>query len=453
MKTDHPNHPTWITLILFFLLFSFGYGQEGFTLPNGQKKDKVAFEFINNLVVIPVEVNGKSLSFLLDTGVNYTLLFSLYENDSIQINNVTPVKIRGLGSGGDIDALKSVHNSVKIGDAVDRNHTFYVIFDERINFSPRMGIPIHGVIGYDFFKDFVVQTDYVSERVTFYDPELYSPRKCRSCQELDLRMIGKKPYISQKVESNGKSHDAILLVDSGASDAIWLFNESMGIEETPKNYFEDFLGLGLSGSVFGKRSKLDKVYLGDFELSRVNVSYPDSIALKSFRTFKERNGTIGAGILKRFTTIMDYKSRKMTLRKNKFFGDPFHYNMAGLVIEHDGLVPASELKKGTGRSFSFSTNETGDNTGGKVSFNLDPVFSFFLAPKFIVSEVRKGSPADLAGFEKGDELISVNGKAAYKYDLASLTALFSSKSGRKITMVISRAGAVLKKKFFLKEVL
>ncbi len=429
-----------------------GYGQDGFSLPDGKKKDRIAFEFINNLIIIPVEVNGKSLSFLLDTGVNYTLLFSLYESDSLQINNVTPVKIRGVGSGGDIDALKSVHNSVKIGDAEDKNHTLYVIFDESINFSPRMGIPIHGVIGFDFFKDFVVQSDYVSERITIYDPEQYAYRKCRNCEEFNLQMIGRKPYISHKVEAKGKVHDVNLLVDSGASDAIWLFQEEMGITETPKNYFEDFLGLGLSGGVFGKRSKLDKVIMGRFELPRVNVSYPDSVALKSFNAFTERNGTLGAGILKRFTVTMDYRSRKMTLRKNKFFGDPFHYNMSGLTIEHDGLVPTSELKKGTGRTFSFSSEETGDSTG-KVSFNLQPVFTFFLAPKFVVSEVRKGSPADLADIQKGDELISINGKAAYKYELEGLTALFSSKSGRKISIVVNRDGAILRKKFFLKEVL
>ena len=130
----------------------------------------------------------------------------------------------------------------------------------------------------------------------------------------------------------------------------------------------------------------------------------------------------------------------------------FHYNMSGLTIEHDGLIPAKELKKGTGRSFNFSSDENGDQTD-KVSFNLQPVFTFFLAPKYIVSEVRKGSPADLAEVLKGDELISINGKAAYKYNLESISALFSSKSGRKISLVINRQGAILRKKFFLKEVL
>jgi hypothetical protein len=437
------------------LLLSFGNSQwvcaqAGFRLPDGKKKDRIQFEFINNLVVIPVEVNGKKLSFLLDTGVNNTLLFSLYENDSLEIQNVTPVKIKGLGEGGDIDALKSVHNQIKIGNAVDKNHTLYVIFDERINFSPRMGIPVHGVIGYDLYKDFVIKTDYNGENITLFDPVSYKERRCRSCSTFELLMRRRKPYVKYTVGSNGRKKDVNLLVDTGASDALWLFDESYGIREDPKNYFEDFLGLGLSGGVFGKRSKLDQLILGDFELQNVNVSYPDSVALRNLNKNSFRNGTVGSDILRRFTVVMDYRNGKMTLRKNRFFSEPFHYNMSGLTIEHDGLVPASEKNEGTGTSLSFKDGNS-SSTSSSVSFNLDPVFSFFLAPKYVIAEVRQDSPAAMAGLLKGDEVLSINGKASYRYELSDLTALFSSKSGRRITVVVNRDGSILKKKFLLEE--
>ena len=54
------------------------------------------------------------------------------------------------------------------------------------------------------------------------------------------------------------------------------------------------------------------------------------------------------------------------------------------LAETDALditEPAKELKKGTGRTFNFSSDENGDSTD-KVSFNLQPVFTFFLAPKY-----------------------------------------------------------------------
>ena len=146
--------------VLLFFSMQLSYGQEGFTLPENVKRDKVSFELVNNLVIIPVELNGTKLSFLLDTGVSTTLLFSIAQNDSLQLKNAVPASIRGLGDGGSIDALKSQNNILRVGKAVDKSHSLYVIFDQSLNFSPRMGVPIHGILGYDFFKKFLVKTDF-----------------------------------------------------------------------------------------------------------------------------------------------------------------------------------------------------------------------------------------------------------------------------------------------------
>jgi hypothetical protein len=43
------------------------FSQGNFELQNGIR-DKIHFKLVNNLIVIPVTINGVSLSFLLDTG-------------------------------------------------------------------------------------------------------------------------------------------------------------------------------------------------------------------------------------------------------------------------------------------------------------------------------------------------------------------------------------------------
>jgi len=446
----------WLHSFIRFL-FIFGFSmqftvsaQDGFALPEGKKKDKISFELVNNLAVIPVEVNGKKLSFLLDTGVNHTLLFSLSEADSLEIKNVTPVKIRGLGEGGDIEALRSINNHVKVGAAIDVNHQVYVIFDQDINFSPRMGVPIHGVIGYDFYKDFVIKTDYDSELITIYDPKYYKPKRCKTCETFDIVLTRNKPYIKNKIKAFDKDHEVTLLIDSGASDALWLFNEEYGISDAPKNYFKDFLGLGLSGGVYGKRSKVEEVSLGSFSFKDVNVAYPDSLALRNLRKRGARNGTLGSDILRRFTVIMDYPSRKITLKKNAFYKRPFHYNMSGIIIEHSGMVPIKAVRSSNAESIRIDQNNSSTST---VNIDLNPLFTFFLTPKFMVAELRKGSPADIAGVEVGDEVLVINGKPFYKWKLAEVNSLFSSKSGRKIVLQIVRNGMKIKKRFTLKEVL
>jgi hypothetical protein len=438
-------------LLGFLCLGSWLYSQKGFSLPSPYTKDKISFELVNNLVIIPVEINGAKLSFLLDTGVNATLLFSFENVDSVQLNNTRAVKIQGLGKGGSIDAFLSNNNQMKVGKAVDNQHTIYMVMDQNINFSTRMGIPIHGILGFDFFRRFVVKTDYAAKRITFYNPSAYKKRRCRNCMDFDLTFHANKPYLNTIVRSLTGIEDVTLLIDSGSSDGLWLFDEEDFIKEDPKNYFQDFLGLGLSGNIFGKRTKINNLRLGKFELKEVTTSFPDSIAIRNIKNFDERDGSLGSEVLRRFTVVMDYRNKQMTLKKNRSFNDPFHYNMAGLILQHDGLIPVQDIKYS--RKNTITMAEERREASSIIDLYASPTIEFFLAPKFVVAEVREGSPADMAGIMQGDEVISINGKASYKYKLSELVLMFTSKAGRTITMEISRGETVFKKKFVLKEVL
>tara|TARA_R110002072_G_scaffold124085_1_gene259523 strand:+ start:40618 stop:42039 length:1422 start_codon:yes stop_codon:yes gene_type:complete len=440
----------------FFLIgFAFcvatsGFSQQGFHLPKNQKKDKIPFELVNNLTIIPVTVNGKELNFLLDTGVKSTLIFSLTSKDSLEMKNAVPVRIRGLGEGGTLTALKSANNQVVIGEAVDENHTIFVVFDESLNFSTRMGIPINGIIGYDLFKNFIVKTDYSSRKITLYNTDEFSKKKLKRYEAFKLSFYKNKPYTTLSVFSKNGFRDVTLLIDSGSSDAMWLFNDEGLIVEEPKNYFEDYLGLGLSGNIFGKRSRLKSVKLKKFELANLNVAFPNLKTADSSLFYKDRDGSLGGGILKRFTVIMDYNAETMYLKKNKNFKLPFHYNMSGLIVEHDGLVVVKS--RGEVQNQSLNLDQTGQNNGA-ISISVNPLYSFTLAPRFVVAEVRKNSPAALAGLLKGDEILMINGKQAHKYKLYELTNLFSSKVGKKIYLKINREGVAHNIKFELEKVL
>lgn len=436
-----------------FLCFSNAYSQQGLVLPDKLNKDKISFELVNNLVIIPVEVNGAKLSFLLDSGVNTTILFGITEADSLRVNNARPIKVRGLGEGAGVVALASENNEVKVGKSVDQNHRIYVIFEETLNFSARMGLPIHGIIGYDFFKNFVVKTDYISKKITFYKPDKYKKKTCTECEEFDLTFHNNKPYITIKTSTlSGIRKDITLLVDSGSSDALWLFKDEGVLSENPIKSFDDFLGLGFSGNIFGKRSKIDEIWLGKFNLKEVKVAFPTKSATEGIKFFDERDGSIGGDILKRFTLVMDYNSRKMILRKNMNYSDPFFYNMAGLTVEHDGLEVVTELT--THRNFSFNNSASPQNgTTSQAITDVNVYTQFALVPKYVIVAIRKGSPSDLAGLKVGDEILSINGRLAYNIKLFELTALFSSKVGKRLNLKIRRNDVVQKVRFTLKKVI
>ena len=429
--------------------------QRGFAFPEKVTKDKLRFQLVNNLTVIPVTVNGTELSFLLDTGVSSTILFGLSQSDSLELRNANPVELIGLGEGRTVRALRSDANTVGVGKAVDTAHTLYVIIDQQLNFSIRMGVPVHGILGYDFFKQFVVKTNYISKRLTFYTPSRYGARRCKKCKDFNLLFDNNKPYLPAEVATENNSENVTLLVDSGSSDALWLFQPKGYIREFPKNYFNDFLGMGLSGDIFGKRGRVHSLALGDFSLSHVGVAFPDSAAVANIAFFDSRDGTLGAEVLRRFTGIMDYPARKMRLRPNRNVNRPFFYNMSGLVLEHQGVAVAKDVAKVNRQSLSDALNRADSQNSalGVTDVQVSPLFTFILVPKYVVAELREGSPAAFAGILQGDEVVSVNGRPAYSYKLYELVALFSSRPGREITIEIYRNGQITLRKFTLKKVL
>jgi hypothetical protein len=404
----------------------------------------MAFKLINNLVVIPVEVNGTKLTFLLDTGVSSTIMFSLSEIDSLELNDTKSIRLRGLGEGGSIPALKSNNNRIKIGGVTDIDHTVFVVFDKSLSLSKRMGIPVHGIIGYDFFKNLIVKTNYNTRKLSFYKPETYIEKECKKCEIFDLTFHNKKPYLNVTNIYENKTDIYTLLIDSGSSDAIWLFDNSI-LEKNLKNkWFDDFLGQGLSGDIFGKRSKIPKMRIGNFEMTNIKVAFPSKESIENIKLFEERDGSIGGELLNKFTIIMNYPSKKITLKKNNKFKDPFHYNMSGLSIKHDGVV----LVKNKRDSFKNRSNDI----DGATSITVSSTYDFFLVPKYVVSEIRKESPSYLVGIKEGDEILSVNGTQAHHYNLQEIIGLFSSKAGKKITLKIKRNNVILRKKFILTSV-
>ena len=114
------------------------------------------------------------------------------------------------------------------------------------------------------------------------------------------------------------------------------------------------------------------------------------------------------------------------------------------------MVPVKSVRSSLSESIDI---EQSNSTASGVNISVNPLFTFFLTPKFVVAELRKGSPADLAGVFIGDEILSINGKQFYKWTLAEVNTLFSSKSGKKIVLEIYRNGMKFRKRFTLKEIL
>lgn len=416
--------------LLFFISSLTIFGQSRFDLPRANS-DKIKFQLIDNLIIIPVEVNGVKLSFLLDTGVSKPILFNITNIDTLQVNNVETVYLRGLGGGEPVEALKSQNNLFKIGNAINIDQDIFVVFDSSINFTPRLGIPVHGIIGFDLFRDFIVEIKYSSKFIILNKPEFYKYKNCKKCEQFNLSFHNNKPYINGEVIIDDKNLPVKLLIDTGSSDALWLFEEdSLGMKPLNNNYFDDFLGKGLSGSVYGKRSKVKSFNLKSFVLNDVNVAFPDSTSISYAKRHEGRNGSVSGELLKRFNIIMDYKNARITLKKNNRFNSPFNYNKSGIVLEQDGIRVVKEKQT----ILPESSNESRDAN----TIYLDYKFRYSLKPDFKIAELRKDSPAVRAGLLVGDVIISINGRSTYTMKLQDLVEIFSGDDNRLIRLEIER---------------
>jgi hypothetical protein len=436
--------------LLKFILFTFlsSYSQEGFQYTSNTKKIKVPFQLSNNLIIIPVQVNGVNLNFLLDTGVEKTVLFSLEDTDSLQFNHIEKIKIRGLGNGDIINALHSKNNKLDINGYVDNNHEIYIILDQDVNFSSQLGVPVHGIIGYEFFKNYFIEINYIRKKLIIYESNnTFSSKNLKKYDQIPISIEIEKPYIEAMVNLNSKEIKTKLLIDTGGSDALWLFENKNNIK-CPKINFEDFLGRGFSGNIYGKKSRIEKIKIGKYDIALPTASFPDTLSLRKINIVKDRNGSLGGEVLKRFHVLFDYQNKKLYLKKNHDFEEPFNYDMSGIEIQHKGLQWIKEeeevnLKTRFVYDKAYAINDKDKNI--RYNFSLKPVYE--------ITNVRGNSPGEKVGLKKGDLIIKINGNYAFKYRLQEITQLLQSEEGKTINMEVERKGKTIKVAFELKKIL
>lgn len=434
-------------MVIFGLIFSiWTQAQDGFVL---EKTDKsvIKFQLINNLIFVPMTVNGVELNFLLDSGVAETLLFSL-QNKEVDFKNIQKITFKGLGETLNIEALKSIKNDVKIGeDLIDKSHTIYLVLDENFNISQDIGIPVNGIIGYSFFKNHPVEINYIKKTLTIYRNKSKFPKKVTRYANFPISVELNKPYMIVDVEMKHEKQSSKLLLDLGNTDSVWLFPTLIQDFMYNRPNIDDFLGRGFSGDIFGKRSRINSLSIGDFKFDKPIASMPDEFSIQHLKLVTGRKGSIGSEILRRFTLILDYQDQKIYLKSNRYLDDPFLIDGSGLEIKQEGLIWEKEQVKVKTAKLSNSTNEINVVNNSSDSFQ----YKFTLKPKFLVSGTRKDSPAQKAGILKNDEIISIDNQQTKEMTLNKIHRILKTNVSRKIHLEIKRNGIPMKVEFTLED--
>jgi len=428
--------------VFFSFLFSFtAFGQEGFIWNSNKNKIEVPFQYVFNLIIIPVEINNIKLNMLLDSGSEQSIIFSLPENDTIQFKNTKKILARGLGLDDSIEGLLSQNNIANVKGYKNPDFKLLIILNQDINFSSRLGIPVHGILGYSFFMNNIVEINYEKNKVIIYkNRKVLEKPRIKKYTSLPLKIRENRPYVDVETHIGKDTLDLDLLVDVGLSDGLWLFeNEKIKCQDA---FFEASLGIGFSGEIKGKKSRVNAIEFAGFELKKPLVSYPYPQYLKKLILNDSRNGSLGNEVLHRFNIFFDNQGKQILLKKNSKFSKDFNYNMSGLTIEHNGIEYVPELV-----NLSTANTNSSFNTGGNFRYN------FVLKQLFEVATVSENSPAALAGILPNDKILKINRRKAHEYTLQNINDLLQSEEGKWIYIDVERKSKVIAFKFQLKKIL
>lgn len=432
---------------LFLLAPIFALAQNYFEWTSKKEKIYIDFKLVSNLIILPVKINNNELNMILDTGSESSIIFSLPENDSIEFRDVKKIFIRGLGETEKIEALYSVQNKLDLSGYKTQNFPLLIVLNQDINISERLGVEVNGILNSSFFKGRIVEIDYIKKKMLIHkNGKKLKKKRLDTFEIIPVRIVKERPYVNLDARINEIDVALNLLVDIGLSDGLWLFEKDK--IKSNANYFEDVLGRGLNGEIVGKKSRVDRVQIANFEFKDALVSYPYSKFFPLFQFSEERNGSIGAGILHRFHLIFDYEQNRILIHPNSKFSEPFNYNMSGLEIQHNGVeyfnekVPLITSKLNSSQNLDVLAN-------GTEKF----LYKFILKPVFEVATIQKDSPAALAGILVGDKIKRINKKNIQRYSLQQINEMMRSEEGKWIYIDIERKGVPIAFKFQLKKII
>ena len=383
-----------------------------FYFKNSRKKFMtLPIELVNNLVIIKVQINGSdTLKFILDTGVKTSILTELFPDQDLNLSYQGYINVLGLGGQDTIKAKLSTNNKIEIDAIEGIGFNLLSIVRYNIKLSPNLGVKVNGLIGYDLLKNFVLRIDYIKQQIIFYSPPYFEKlRRYKKWARVNLNLERYKPYLDLQVkQSAGELFRAKFLLDLGAGHNLALYHFNDARLRLPEPRWKAFLGTGLGGPLEGYLGRIEFIKIGPYYLNNVITDFPDRDDIENILYISNRQGSIGSGIARRFSMILDYQHKQLYLKKNKYFRRPFNFNYTGLSL--------------------------------KCNFSFPRLY--------YVAYVVKDSPAHKAGFQVGDYILEINNIKTFNLKSNRLYYILQKK--RKFLKIkILRKNILLKKRINL----
>lgn len=288
------------------------------TAQDNPVQHSLPFKLINNKVVVPVTVGGsRTLNMILDSGFGYDgiIIFRKELTDSLDLVNRIQAQLPGAGNGPPTPVIMSESMSFSSGTCKFDNQRIIILQGSNFENSPT-----DGVIGYSYFGHYKVEVDYDTKTIILHEPS-------QAIDETGWEVIpltfnnNNWPFLNIKLAVD--KEEPVLLnvyIDYASSLSVELSITPEIKVKVPEKFEKDFNGFGLSGDIKGKTARVSKVIIGKYEFTNVTATFFEGHGRSKA---KNADGTISNDFLRRFNLIFDYGNKKLLIKPNKSFNEPF----------------------------------------------------------------------------------------------------------------------------------
>jgi len=352
---------------------------------------RIPFELDGNHVILEGMVNGSGpFSFALDTGASWSAI-------SLKLANALGLTLRGSqqaeGAGGTVEGAQAANVSLSLPGVTLPNLDVAAFSFEGL--ERNSGRPMDIILGYELFREYVVEIDYAARFINVFDPDSYEYRG--DGEIVPIAFHENLPHVQASIEAPGKNPITDeFVIDVGSGYPVSLQRSLIDKHQLRlgRETIETQV-TGAGGSIPVAIGRLSRLRLGRFSIQAPITMYPRT--RRGVFALSGVGGNIGNGVLRRFKVTFDYARKRMILEPNSQFYTNDEYDMSGARLVAEG----PKLKD------------------------------------FRVAEILDRSPAKDAGLRVGDLMLELDGRPASDLGISRLRELFKQ-DGRAYDLKVKR---------------
>jgi predicted aspartyl protease len=262
----------------------------------------IPIEFVNNRTVIHIPVAHYHLHMVLDTGASSTALFVSNEHDFSDLVQTGKAKILFPALDEIVEGQHLAPIPIKFGEHIYTTDSLLLI-NQRPPIGDRLNFKFDGVLGQDFFAQYVVEINPQDYVLRLYPKGTNLSRL--SFSRIKLYLKNGAPYIrfNHKFPWEIRGTTKKMLLDTGFPGLMIIWN---------KRHFSQAVG---KSNVAAYKAENKGVFTrATFQVGELKFfNAPIFIAANIPRQAQKRDGLIGANVLNQLHHVIDFPNKQLLL--------------------------------------------------------------------------------------------------------------------------------------------